>query len=152
VTWTYDPDTLETDPLMQLRLMIGDTDSTNQLAQDEELSYWLSTEGGGVVQAAIASLEALAATYSTKADRVIGPLSIKYSQISANLCTRAQGLRIDRIALGAQVYAGGIDVDDKRTGELDNGLVKPFFTRTRFDERFGTAFPSAKSPWYESNS
>jgi hypothetical protein len=149
VTWTYDPTILETSALMQLRLMIGDIDATQQLTQDEELEYWLSVEGG-VVQAAIASLEALAATYSSKADRTIGPLSIKYSQISANLSVRSQGLRVDRFALSGEIYAGGLDTDEKRAAAADRSTVQPFFTRDRFDHN-GVQIPVTRSPWYESS-
>ena len=135
MTWTYDPSLLQTDQLTQLRLMIGDTDSNQKLVQDEELEYWLSSEES-LVPAAISALEALAATYSSRADRTIGPLSIKWSQLSANFCSRAQGLRVDRLALKAQPYAGGLSRAEKQTDTQDTDRVEPFFTRERF-ERWG---------------
>jgi hypothetical protein len=145
MTWTYFPDDLPDDPIMQLRLMIGDIEEDNQLTQDEELEYWLSVEGG-VRQAAIAVLEALAAKYSKRADRTIGPLKITWSQVAATLCSRAQGLRIDRLALGAVPYAGGLSKDEKHTDQLDSDRVEPFFTRERFETYVPTQSP--RSPWY----
>lgn len=148
MTWTYEVDDLSTSSLMQLRLMIGDTDTDQQLMQDEELTYWLDTEGG-VRQAAIAALEALAAIWSKKADRTIGPLSIKYSQMSANFCSRAQGLRIDRLALDAEPYAGGLSRAEKEVDDQDTDLVRPYFRRSRF-EHFDVPTPRL-SPWYSND-
>jgi hypothetical protein len=146
MTFTYDPTDLAANPLMQLRLLIGDRDEARPLMQDEELEYWLDSEGG-VREAAIAALEAAAATFSQKADRTIGPLRISYSQISAALCSRAQGLRIDRLALTVVPYAGGLSHTEKFTERTDTDRVDPFFTRDRFES--SRQVTERLSMWYE---
>ena len=57
-TYTLDPTNV---PIDEIRLLIGDTDTTDQQLQNEELQYYLDKYGGNAVQAAIAAIQGLIA-------------------------------------------------------------------------------------------
>jgi hypothetical protein len=108
MTWTY-TDTLLTDR-DKVRWYSGDTDTTDQLVTDEEITGVLTIEPNYILAAA-SVCEHLAALYSRKADKVEGRLSIRLSQKSDQYTKKAAQLR-QRAGLGAIPYAGGIFVDD----------------------------------------
>jgi len=77
MTWSYDS-SLTTDK-DKVRFYIGDTDQTDQLLQDEELSFLL-TEMSNVLLAAAYAAKAIAAKFSRQADKAVGDLRISLSQ------------------------------------------------------------------------
>ena len=77
MTWTYtDPATSTRD---ELRFMVGDTDTDDQLLSDEEIAYllvaWIN-----VPVAASKAASAIAARFSRLADKSVGELRISLSQ------------------------------------------------------------------------
>lgn len=91
-TYTGDPLNVEND---RLRLMIGDTgdgspSSSTCNFSDEENEWWLAEGGGNWHLAAHHALVALAGKYSRLADKTLGPMSIKYGQISENYRNQAK--------------------------------------------------------------
>ncbi|MBW2672586.1 MAG: hypothetical protein JRD89_04105 [Deltaproteobacteria bacterium] len=77
MTWSYDS-TLPTDK-DKVRFHIGDTDQSDQLLQDEEISYLLG-ETTNVLLAASRAAKAIAARFSRQADKAVGDLRISLSQ------------------------------------------------------------------------
>jgi hypothetical protein len=116
---------------------VGDTDSTDQLVSDEEITYSVTTTGTTLL-AAGGVAAAIAAKFARKADRSVGDLSISYSQrydhylaLSKDLIASAN----DPMAgtLTPRPYSGGISVSDKDTRERDNDRVQPNFRRGLHD-------------------
>jgi len=89
MTVTYDI----TNSVGQVRLTIGDTDTTNNVFTDEELTYFLGLHSNNINLASADALESWAAKYATNVDSEhIGDYS--YSQkIYDKLRTQAKTLR-----------------------------------------------------------
>ncbi len=79
MAWTYST-SLATDK-DKVRFEIGDTDTTEQLLSDEEITALLASEGS-VAAAAAKAAEGLAAKFSRLADRTVGNFSLSMSQRS----------------------------------------------------------------------
>lgn len=115
--WTYDATNLDTSTasgrLNSVRLLIFDTDTNNQLLQDEEINFALSENNNRVYYAASYSAALLASKFSREVDTQLDEtLEAKYSQLSEqyrNLSTslREMGKKVSGSALG--IAAGGIN-------------------------------------------
>ena len=130
MAWTYtsDPEDVDRDAV---RLLIGDTDTTDQQLQDAELDWFLSDEGS-VSGAAIAAARAIQARYARMVDKAVGDLRLSYSQRAdhyADLATRLERRRAQRTGVP---FAGGISQAQKDTVEADTDRVEPYFTRGQF--------------------
>lgn len=134
MTWTYsgDPSSDEKDAV---RFLIGDTDSDDELIQDEEINYLLDEEGA-VKLAAARAAETIAAKFARKADRTIGDYSEKFSQKADNYFSLAKELEQqydDDVSEKAMPYAGGISKTDKESRENNTDRVKPAFSKGMMD-------------------
>jgi len=116
LTWSYtgDPNGSELD---QVRFEIGDTDSTDQLLQDEEIGFVVLQESNLKYSAAECCVR-IAAKFARQAQKSVGPLSIsanqKYDQyIRLGAVLRAQG------GTPPMPFAGGISVSDVNTRRAD---------------------------------
>ena len=114
-----------------VRLIVGDTDSGDQLISDEEISYALFSEGSAHSAAAFIA-EALAAQYSRAVSKAVGQLRISAEQKYEHYMILADRLR-RRDAVFALPYAGGISETNKDTREDDTDLVEPAFKRGMLD-------------------
>ena len=91
-TYTYAPSTVDVD---RLRLLLGDTgngspSSTTCIFADEELEYFNDEGNGNWHLAAHHACVAAASKYSRMADKTLGPMSIKYGQMSESFRKQAQ--------------------------------------------------------------
>ena len=131
MSWTYsgDPSSSDSD---QVRFLIGDTLTADQLVSDEEIA-WALTQGSVYNAAAICS-RAISATFSRMADKTVDDLSIKYSQKSNQYADLAISLESKNAHKSLGVYGGGISVADKESNELDTDRVSPSFTKGMTDE------------------
>lgn len=130
MSWSYDPN-LSTDR-DRVRFLIGDTDTNDQLLSDEELDYLLTQYS--VYEAAAVACEAIAAKYARKADKEVGDLSIKWSQVSDQYTKKAQELRKQaKVSNPAVPFAGAISISQKETVEADADRTIPAFSRDQFD-------------------
>lgn len=127
MTWTYsgDPKGSEKDAV---RFLVGDTDSSDPLLQDEEIQYLVDTEGS-TIYAAVAAALAISAKFSRLADR-----EIRY-EIRVDLSQKAKayaelGARLRQQAT-IVVYptAGGVDRAEKDVQRQDTSVVQPAFRR-----------------------
>lgn len=127
MTWSYDHNLiLEKD---QVRWLVGDTDSTDQLAQNEEITFALN-EAGSVYGAAALVCEAIATKYAREADlKEVGDLKLRYQERVSNFRALAERLRTSGTRTNSRIYAGGISVADKRIDEANTDRVPPRFRR-----------------------
>lgn len=123
MTWTYHAGESTRD---WIRLVIGDTNKSNQLLQDEDIDAIIAVEGSGYASAA-ACADALAGKYAGSADKTVGRFSIKNSQLGEHYSNLANRLRT-QLGSRVQPYAGGISVSDKEAVEEDTDIVQPQFS------------------------
>ena len=123
-TYTSDPENSKRDAV---RLLTGDTDSTDALLQDSEVDYFLSLYGAAVYPAAAAACDAISSKYARQADTTNGRLSVKASQRSEAYAKKAKELRRDTL-LGAEVFAGGLTISGKNDLADDTDAVQPAFS------------------------
>ena len=147
MTWSYDSTDLDTTTasgrLNTVRLMIGDTDTNDQLVQDEEITFALTTENNDVYLASSLSCRFIAAKYSRLVDTQIDRfLKENYSDLSKQyylLSTKLEDLGKKNKGTSLGVFAGGISktaIDSVRTlpdrnpssfrvGKFDNIYADP---------------------------
>lgn len=141
MSWTYDSTDLNTTTssgrLNSVRLLVGDTDTTDQLVQNEEINFGLSQVNNNIYYAAAWVCRTIAAKFSRMVDTQLdGALSGKYStrakqfQQLANQI-EAQGKKTSGKALG--VFAGGISVSAVGVANSDTDRVMPEFGVDQFD-------------------
>jgi hypothetical protein len=121
--WSYSGDPVNSD-LDKVRFEIGDTDSTDQQLQDEEIEYTISAEPS-LLAAAARCCEVLSRKFSRLADNRLGPQQVWASQRSVAYAERAKELRSKSSALGG-LYVGGLDKNEEL---LDQDLRQPAFKR-----------------------
>lgn len=126
MTFSYDENI--GDDVSEVRLILGDTDSTDVLLQDEEIDFFLTDEGS-VEGAAARGAEAIAAKFSRRADVSIGDYSEKLNQVADHYFKLAEKIRKQESRMFAIPYAGGISKDDKETVRDNTDRVKPKFTK-----------------------
>lgn len=127
----------------ELRFLIGDTDTCDQLLQDEELTYLLD-QTGSALSAAIRAAENLAAKFSRMVDESVGRISIKLSQRAEQYRALAADLR-RRATTEASPYAGGISIVDRDRQDADTDRAPPAYRRdTHVDPGGQTAQPDPR--------
>jgi hypothetical protein len=143
MAWTYsgDPAASARD---EVRFLVGDTDTNDQLLQDAEIAYTLSKYPNPLM-AAVRSCMALAAKFSRQADASAGPLSESSSQKAKAFFTLAGELRAQAGRLAKPVF-GGVVQSENETLDQDTNAVQPSFRVGGFDhpsvssERAGSPF------------
>lgn len=141
MSWSYSPSDLNTTTasgrLNTVRLLVGDTDSSDPLAQNEEILFALSQTGNNVYYAAVWICRTVAAKFSRMVTTTLdGALSASYSDKAKqyNLLAiqiEAQGKKTSGKALG--VSAGGISVAAMGVANSDPDRVMPAFAVNQFD-------------------
>lgn len=140
MAWTYDTaDIGTTTPSGRrnmVRLLIGDTQTSDQQLQDEEIDAALAETGNNVYAAASWSCRILAAKYSRMVDTQLdGALEAKYSdrvKAYTQLSVSMSQLGKQTSGRGLGVFAGGIRIAAMEAAELDTGRVQPAFTMGQF--------------------
>jgi len=127
MTWTYSPSKVETSPVDQVRLNIGDTVYTDPQFQDEELARFLATRNS-IAGACADACRALAAKFSRSVNSSAATAKIAYSDLSKAYLRMATGFDQKAILAGSGLlYAGGISVSDKNLQVCDTDRVQPQF-------------------------
>lgn len=141
MTWSYN--TALTASKDQVRLLIGDTDTTDQQLQDEEIAYLL-TQSPNVYRCAAQACDTLAAKYARQINVALGgPIQsarADAAERSQHYTTLAASLRAQATRRSAGPYAGGISQADKETRESDTDRVGPAFGKKLQD------YPSVPPP------
>jgi hypothetical protein len=151
MAWSYDPTNLTTDTasgrLNTVRLLLGDTDSLDQQAQDEEVLFALSQSGNNVYSSASWLARTISSQYARKVDvQLDGSLSAKYSDLSKQYKALAETLEYQGKKSGAVVgvAAGGITKTQIERVRSNTDRIEGSFRRDRFRNP-----PSYETPEYE---
>lgn len=130
MSWTYD-ETLLSEPLNHVRLLIGDTNANRPLLQDEEIDLFLQ-ESDSPLAAARRAAGALAARAAQEVDKWVGDLKILASQRHRHYTLLEESLAKQAFR-HAVPSAGGIRVSDKESMTGNDDLVSPYFFRGMHD-------------------
>lgn len=141
MSWSYSAADLNTTTsagrINTVRLLVGDTDTTDQLVQNEEITFALSQTGDNVYYAAVWTCRAIAAKFSRMVTTTLdGALSANYSDRAKQytqlaIQIEAQGKKTSGKALG--ISAGGISVAAMDLANATTDRVTPAFGVTQFD-------------------
>lgn len=141
--WTYSgPQSGNKDVV---RYLVQDTSEHEPLITDEEI-LWVLRQFPNVRRAAAEVAGQIAMQFAKRPDIRDGDTAVSYSQRAKQYAELAAKLKRESTLLGAQPYAGGIDIGDKQTTEGDRSRVRPAFTRELFDLQ---AEPSRTDTWEE---
>ena len=141
MSWSYSATDLNTTTasgrLNSVRLLVGDTDTNDQLVQNEEITFALGQTGDNIYYAAAWVCRSIAAKFSRMVDTQLdGALSANYSDRAKQYQQLAvqvenQGKKTSGKSLG--VFAGGISNSDMSVANQDTDRVKPTFAIHQFD-------------------
>ena len=146
MAWTYAGDPAAS-ALAAIRFLTGDTDTNDQLINDEEIA-WTNNQVTGSDTATTALYEvsyrvmvAIASKFSRLADQSVGDLKVDMFQKATNAREQAALLKQQALREGntPTPYAGGIKVSDKDIDEENSNIVKPFFARGQWINSRGGA-------------
>ena len=133
MTWTYTPDFSGNRD--KIRLMIGDTDTTDQLLTDEVITYAV-TQQSDLHMAAARCCDYIVASLARKVNVSTGGISVdvdarmeQYSALAAIL--REQ--RDEEALLGGTIKVGGTTTADIEALDEDESLQQPQFKQGQFD-------------------
>lgn len=127
MTWTYDgdPSLSQRD---EVRFLVGDTDTTDQLVTDEEIAYAIDQEAN-ILLAAAKVAKAIMAKFARLVDKSVGDLKLNFSQRIDHYKELIDQLTERGMESAGVPYAGGISIIDKQNREEDTDRVDPTFTR-----------------------
>lgn len=129
MAWSYD-ESLAADK-DRVRWLIGDTQDSDPLVQDEEIDFALFANSNVYGAAAIAC-RAVAARLARELTLVgsAGSIALDAQEQSKRFLAMAveYETRASSSGLTAGVYAGGISINDKRSQETSADRVRPGFT------------------------
>jgi hypothetical protein len=145
MAYSYDASDLNTTTnsgrLNSTRLLVGDTDSSDQQLQNEEITFALAQNGNNVYLASAYCCRLLASKYARLVDTQLdGALEAKYSDRVKHynlLYTQLIDLSKKVGGKGLGLYAGGISVIDVESAEANPDRVKPAFKVGQFDNPGG---------------
>ena len=130
MSWTYSGDP-SASTIDAVRFLVGDTDTGDQLVQNEEVSFALANEGS-TNMAAATICRAIAARFSRQADKTVGKLQISLSQKAKSYLEMANKLELKSSTL-AMPYCGGLSIKEKENNIQDTSLPQPSFRRGLMD-------------------
>ena len=151
MAWSYDPTDLNTTTasgrLNTVRLLVGDTDTTDQQVQNEEVTFSLTENGNNVYYSGAWIARAIASKYSRKVNTELsGALKADYSDLVTHYNSLADNLEYQGKTSGASVgvLAGGITKSKVEAVRQNTNRIEGSFRRDRFKNP-----PSYQSPEYE---
>lgn len=130
MTWTYDSTDISTD-LAKVRLLIGDTNTNEQLLADEEINFYIGRKADVTLSAADCC-DAIVAKLSRDTDRNNLGMGAQRSQKIQHYQDLADRYRNEgRMEAGA--FAGGTSKSDEDSWEADTDTKQPRFQQDGFD-------------------
>ena len=140
MTWSYDPTNLITTTVAGrvniVRLLTGDTDTSDQQLADEEVTFALDESADDVYYAAAWCASTIYAKYSRLVSTEIdGALRSDYSDLASNYKMLELTLRDkakSKSGKGLGSAGGGLTVSEIETNRDNTSLVQPSFTRDKF--------------------
>lgn len=139
MTWTYGgaPGTTTSATRRDaVRLLVGDTDTTDQQVSDEEIAFALSQTSDDIYNAGALMCRTIAGKYSRLVDTSVESVSSSYSQRAAQYLELAarlvkEGKRFGSVGLGVPV-AGGMSISEMQGVEDDLDRVPSAFRVDQF--------------------
>ena len=151
MAWSYDPTDLNTTTasgrLNTVRLLVGDTDTTDQQVQNEEVTFSVTENGNNVYYSGAWIARAIASKYSRKVNTELsGALKADYSDLVTHYNSLADNLEYQGKTSGASVgvLAGGITKSTVEAVRQNTNRIEGSFRRDRFKNP-----PSYQTPEYE---
>ena len=151
MAWSYDPTDLDTGTssgrLNSVRLLVGDTDTTDQQVQNEEITFALTETGNNIYAAASWVARTIASQYSRRVNTTLdGALSADYTDLASQYFKLAEDLEYRGKTNGAVlgVAAGGLTISDIQGVRANTNRVEGSFRRDRFHNP-----PGYETPEYE---
>jgi hypothetical protein len=137
--WTYDPEELGTDTVEErknsVRFLVGDTDTSDQQVQNEEIIFALDQSSHNIYFAGSFVAETIQAKFARFAtSEVDRTLRVRYSDLQEHYRALAQDLRAKGLKYGAGmgISAGGINLLRMEIAR-HNPLRPPSSYRGEFD-------------------
>ena len=133
MTWTYSGDPATSD-LDKVRFLVFDTDTNEQLINNEEIA-WLLTEQTNVYMAAANAAEVIAAKFAKDITRNAVGLSASVGSRAQFYLELAEKLRaqIGTTNKHGEVFAGGLTISGKQALDDDTDAVQPAFKIGQFN-------------------
>lgn len=126
--FTYYPTQLATSKKDQVRLLVGDTVSTDPQMQDEEIAFYL-TQRASVWGAAAECCMTLATKFARSVDQAVGAAKISFSQMAKAYTGKAAVFNAKAAAMGSGLpYAGGLSIADMLNALSNDDRPAPQFT------------------------
>ena len=139
MAWSYDPTDLNTTTasgrLNTVRFLVGDTDSSDQKVQNEEITFALSQTKDDVNSAAAYIANSLASKYASKVTiNLDDQLMVHYSDLYKHYKNLSDQLSYQAKKVGAQIgiFAGGLTKTDVDSVRANTNRVKPCFYKGQF--------------------
>lgn len=127
-----------------VRFLIGDTDTCDQLLQDGEINWVLTQYNNVPMNAAIRCAETIMSKFSRMCDESVGQVKMTYSQKAKSYKSLRDEL-VNRLATEDMTpFAGGISVTSVQTVAANTNRVRPDFTKHMMEN-------DQISPWVTSN-
>jgi hypothetical protein len=151
MAWSYDSSNLNTTTdagrLNVVRLLIGDTTTTDQQMQDAEISFALAQSGDSTYMAASWACRTLASKFARMVTTQLdGALSADYSDLMAHYQQLADTLEYQGKTSGAAlgILAGGLTKTSVEAVRADTNRIESAFRMDQFKNP-----PSYNTPEYE---
>jgi hypothetical protein len=127
MAWSYDNSALATSDKDVVRLIIGDTDTNDQLLANEEINYFLTLHGT-VVRAASESARAIAAKFARLMSRSVGGLQADFAAKYRQYLELANNLLQNEEISPVSPYLSGYLYSQHKTRADDTDRI-PIFGR-----------------------
>jgi len=132
MTWTYSGNP-SASTLDQVRYLCQDTDSTEQLLQDAEVTFEIAQNPNPYLAAA-ACAERLSLKFGRDVTFRVGDTQVNYGERAREYRLLATQLRQRYALRSAMPYAGGLSISEKQTILADTDRVEPAFHRQEPDD------------------
>ncbi len=127
MTFTYDSSDPGATTRDQIRLMVGDTDTGDQIMQDEEIAYFVTTYTS-VGSAAVAVARSILSIFARQVTKAVGDLRINASDRYKAYAEHIANL--EELALATdpyQIYVGGQSFNEINSDRRDSDLPQGRF-------------------------
>ena len=138
MTWSYSGDP-SSSTLNAVRFLVGDTDTTDQLISNEEITYFV-TEFANARRAASEAARAIAAKYARLMSRSIGGLSADFSAKYRQYLELADNLLTKEEMKPVALFISGYTKSQKEIVELDSDRESTFSRKGIMDNK--RSYPS----------
>lgn len=129
-----------------VRFLVGDTNTCDQLLQDQEITWILGFYNNAPMNAAIRACETIMSKFARMADETVGQVKISYSQKAKSYREMRTDL-VRRLATeDGGPYAGAVSISDMQTVAQNADRPPPEFTKHMMENQ--QISPWVSSAWW----